>query len=391
MNLVDLVIIVIAGAAIYRGYKRGLISQAMELGGGFIGLVLGIAIGPRIAAVFTDRPGVQGALISLVVVFVALSLGQTAGYFVGHRFGAVAYRANLAHVNSALGSAFGLGVTILAFWIVGSLLATGPSPALARAIQRSRVLRTVNDVLPEPPNVLGYIGQYLQTSGFPQVFVGLPRPIGPPVDLPSGRDERAAINRADQSTVRIEVSACGGTQLGSGWIAAPDVVVTNAHVVAGGGSVSVHDITGSRTGDVVLFDPGTDIAVVRAEGLSGRPLDLSTEPLERGAGGATLGYPGGGQLRARAAAVQNSYEARGLDIYGRRSVTRDVYELRSPVRQGDSGGPFVLPTGDVAGVVFAASTSDPDTGYALTGSEVADEVNQGINSTQAVGTGSCTH
>jgi trypsin len=89
--------------------------------------------------------------------------------------------------------------------------------------------------------------------------------------------------------------------------------------------------------------------------------------------------------------VQGSSNARGLDIYGRRRVEREVYLLRSPVRQGDSGGPFVLPTGEVAGVVFAASTTDSDAGYALTGAEVQDEVEDGSNSTEPVGTGSCTH
>jgi hypothetical protein len=89
--------------------------------------------------------------------------------------------------------------------------------------------------------------------------------------------------------------------------------------------------------------------------------------------------------------VQDSYEAVGRDIYGRSTVTREIYELRSPVRQGDSGGPFVLPTGEVAGVVFAASTTDGDTGYALTGKEVADEVATGAQRSRPADTGSCTH
>ena len=90
------------------------------------------------------------------------------------------------------------------------------------------------------------------------------------------------------------------------------------------------------------------------------------------------------------AAVNDEYEASGRDIYGRSLVTRSIYELRSPVRQGDSGGPFVLPSGDVAGVIFAAATTDGDVGYALTGPEVSDEVTRGSNSSEAVDTGSCT-
>ncbi len=90
------------------------------------------------------------------------------------------------------------------------------------------------------------------------------------------------------------------------------------------------------------------------------------------------------------AAIQARYSASGRDIYGRSIVEREVYEIRAPVRQGDSGGPFVLPNGDVAGVIFAASTTDDDTGYALTGEEVSDEVDRGAGRRQAVRTGSCT-
>jgi S1-C subfamily serine protease len=185
--------------------------------------------------------------------------------------------------------------------------------------------------------------------------------------------------------------------LGTGWIAAEDTVVTNAHVVAGGSEVMVEQEegigTGGLPGAVVLFDDRIDLAVVRVDGLSGPSLRLTTAELNRGSPGATLGFPGaqGGALDASRAAVQQLFNARGKDIYGRRDVLRQVYELRAHVRQGDSGGPFVLPNGRVAGVVFAASTTDGGTGYALTGAEVQDEVRRGAGRTSAVATGSCTH
>jgi len=391
MNIVDLLVLLFAAGAAYRGWRRGLVGQIFEFGGGFLGLIVGIALGPRVAAAFTDQPGAQGALISLLVVFVMLSIGQTAGFIVGHRFGRLATRTRLGAPNSALGSAFGVLVVLVSFWLIGSVIANASSRPIARAFRQSSLLRTVTRVMPPPPDVLAYLSQYLNTSGFPQVFAGLPRPIAPPVDLPSGRDARRAVAVAQESTVRIIAPACGGTQLGSGWVAAEATVVTNAHVVAGGSRVTVQDTAGEHPGEVVLFDSATDIAIIRTDGLAGSPLDLNVAAQERGTGGATLGFPGGGDIEAHAAAVQDGYDARGLDIYGRSTVVRSVYELRSPVRQGDSGGPFVLPNGDVAGVVFAASTTDANTGYALTGAEVADEVEEGIDSAGPVDTGSCTH
>ena len=392
MNLVDLAVLALCVLSAIRGWRLGLLGQVFELGGGFLGLVVGALLAPRVASMVTDKPGLEGALISLVVVLVGLSAGQAAGYYLGHRFGLLAHRARLAAIDSLFGAAFGVVLTLLAAWLLGSMVVDGPSKQVARAVQRSVVLAGVSELFPQPPDVFAYLRQYLTTSGFPQVFAGFPRPISEPVRLPKARVARQAVAQATDSTVQVVVPACGGTQLGSGWVAATSTVVTNAHVVAGGDDVTIVDSAGEHPGTVVLFDPKTDVAVVHAEGLAGPPLSLVTTGQERGTPGATIGYPGGrGQQVAHRAAVQTRYEATGRDIYGRATVTRDVYEVRSPVRQGDSGGPFVLPDGGVAAVVFAASTTDDDTGYALTGAEVQDEVERGSQRTTAVGTGRCTH
>jgi len=393
VNLVDLGVIVISIFAAVRGWRRGLFGQALELGGGFIGLLVGLGLGPAVADAFTNEPGLSSALISIFFVLVTVTLGQTIGYIVGHRMHVSLQRIQLSGVNSGLGAGFGVAVWLVSFWLVGSLLVQGPSPGFARVLKRSSILRVTNRVLPEPPNVLAYLRQYLDTSGFPQVFAGIPR-LSDPVDLPNQRTANRAARAGQGSTVRIVLEACGGIQLGSGWIADPDSVVTNAHVVAGGTDATVQELNGGDlSGRVVLYDPDTDIAVLHVPGLSGRPLTLDTAIKDRGTPGATLGYPGeqNGSLEAKPAAVQDSYNATGRDIYGRKLVTRQVYELRSGVRKGDSGGPFVLPDGRVAGVVFAASTTDGDTGYALTGAEVEDEVKRGSARSDPVGTGSCTH
>jgi S1-C subfamily serine protease len=392
VNLVDIAILVLCLLSAVRGWRLGLFGQVFELGGGFLGLIAGALLAPRVASLFTDEGGLQGALISLAVLLVVLSIGQGLGYIAGHRFGTLAMRARLGGLDSGLGAAFGIALTLVAAWLIASMLVDGPSRPIARTVQQSSVLRRVSGVLPRPPNVFAYLRDYLDTSGFPQVFAGFPRPVGPPVKLPKDDIARRAVAKADQSTVQIVVPACGGTQLGSGWIAATATVVTNAHVVSGGDTVTVRDTTGDHTGEVVLFDPKTDVAVIHVEGTRGPPLRLETGTQTRGAPGATLGYPGGrGTLSAHKAAVQDHYEATGRDIYGRSTVTRQIYELRSPVREGDSGGPFVLPNGRVAGVVFAASTAHGDTGYALTGAEVADEVEQGSGRTSPVGTGRCNN
>ncbi|MBW3593948.1 MAG: MarP family serine protease [Actinobacteria bacterium] len=392
MNIIDVIAIALAAFAAYRGWRSGFIRQAFEFGGGFLGLLAGVALGSPVASFFTNEPGVEGALIALATVFVGLSLGQALGFVIGHRLGQTAHRARLENADSALGSGLGIVVTVISVWLVGSVLVHGPSKPVAKALQKSQVLRAVNDTLPRPPNVFAYIQQYLNTSGFPQVFAGFPPSVGPPVNLPSNDLARRAAAAAQASTVRVVVPACGGMQLGSGWVAADSTVVTNAHVVAGGDEVTIEDSAGQHAGTVVLFDPKTDVAIVHVEGLAGPPLPLDTSAHERGTPGATLGFPGqaGGDMVVHRAAVQDRYTASGRDIYGRAIVEREVYEIRARVRQGDSGGPFVLPNGEVAGVIFAASTTDDDTGYALTGDEVSDEVERGARRSEPVGTGNCT-
>jgi uncharacterized membrane protein required for colicin V production len=392
VNLADALVVLVAVFAAFRGYRQGLVGQVFEFGGGFLGLVAGITLGPAIAGGFTRRPGLQGALISLVVVFVAMAIGQTLGFVVGHRIGHTVHRANLGQVNSGAGVVVNVIVTLLSFWLLGSLLIQGPSRPVARSLHDSRILHAMNDTLPDPPNVLAYIQQYLNTSGFPQVFATLPRDSGPPVELPPRRTARRATRAAAASTVRVTTPACGGLQLGSGWVVSERTVVTNAHVVAGGDNIMVQDANGEHAGIVVLFDKDTDVAIIKTEGLAGPALPLEEARLDSGTPGATLGYPGerGGELVSKPAAVQAYFDAVGRDIYGRKKVTRSVYEVRSRVRQGDSGGPFVLPDGRVGGVVFAASTTDSGTGYVLTGAEVEDEIRQGIRRNSPTGTGGCT-
>ncbi len=390
MNLADLAVILVAGLAAFRGFRQGLLGQFFELGGGFAGLLLGVTVAGAVTDALTDEPGLQALLVSMLTVFILLSLGQTFGHLIGLRFARAATSARLGGVNQGLGAGFGIFVTLLSYWLVGSLLVQGPSREVAKLMSKSLILKELNE-LSKPPDVLAYLRQYLDTAGFPQVFAGLPRPVGEPVDLPSDKLARRAARKVQPSTVRIVVPACGGQQLGSGWIGAADTVVTNAHVVSGGDEVQVQDEEGTHTGRVVLFDPGTDLAIVHVTGLDGLPLELDTSELERGTPGATLGYPGATapNLSVDRAAVQDSYPARGRDIYGRSDVTRQVYELRASIRQGESGGPFALPSGEVGGVVFAASTTDGNVGYALTGAEIADELEAGATRTEPVSTGEC--
>ena len=236
----------------------------------------------------------------------------------------------------------------------------------------------------------------METRDLPPVFAGLNPPLAPPVAAPVNGAVPARVIRADApSIVKIVAveSQCGQQTEGSGFVYAPGHVLTNAHVVAGARSVSiVSDGTGASVGlgaRVVLFDPNTDVAVLDVPGLARTSLAFHP-PVAAGAPAEVIGYPENGPFTPAAARVAARQRITGPNIYSDATVTRQVYVLRATVRPGNSGGPLLAPDGRVDGVVFAASTTDPATGYALTAHQVRADARAGASATRPVATQSCT-
>jgi S1-C subfamily serine protease len=252
------------------------------------------------------------------------------------------------------------------------------------------VINSLNRVLPPPPSVFSQAQGFLTAEGFPPVFAALAPASALPVAQPTDGQLRAAVQAAQASTVKVEGFGCGVLQEGSGFVAAPGLVVTNAHVVAGIAAPLVQVGTSVKSTRVVAFDPSFDLAVQRVSGLTAPTLRLDPGTVDRGAQAAVLGYPDGGPFTADAAGVMALFEAQGRDIYGKALTVRNVYEINALVRPGNSGGPLVLPDGRVVGVVFSRSTVDSNIGYALTSPDVLARVARAVPLTAAVGTGPCT-
>jgi len=255
-------------------------------------------------------------------------------------------------------------------------------------------VRTLATVLPPPTELAVGLGRLLDATGLPDVFVGFDPLPAPPVDLPTDPAARAIARAALPSTLKVSAGTCGLESVGTGFVFSPGYVVTNAHVVAGADARAVRATTSD--GQVldavpVLFDPELDVAVLRVRSLTAPALRWATSDPDRGATGATLGYPGGGAMTILPAAVTGRYPATGRDIYGENRITREILELRAAIDRGDSGGPLVLANGTVGGVVFAESRTDDAVGYALAPVAVADRVGDAVGRTAAVDTGACIH
>jgi len=388
VNVLDVGVILIAVLAGVSGFRRGAALQLMTYAGLLMGLFAGAIAAPHVATLGASTFTQAG--LALVTLLALAGVGDALGWFIGSKIWAAARPGVLGTLDSAAGSAVSVISLLLVVWFLGWALSNGPFPGLSSEIRGSAIVRGLDHTFPNPPRALSEVRQLLNRFGLPQVFEGLPPAPAGPVLGPSHGEVVAIARRAEGSTVRIVGEGCGEIHEGSGFVVAPNYVVTNAHVVAGVHLPEVQQQNGpSQPARVVLFNPKLDIAILRVAETPGPVLPMDSRDVGRGTQGAVLGYPEGGPLRFDGGAVRRDIEAVGRDIYGRSVVSRDVYELQAVVRPGNSGGPFVVADGEVAGVVFAASTVDPGIGYALTTPQIIPFVRQAQGRTAAVSTQTC--
>jgi len=394
MNWIDYLLLALVAVSGFRGLRLGAASQVLSFGGFCLGLFLGALVVPVLVG---SVKGNARSLIVMGVVFGAALVLGGAGRLLGARFSMALRRVHLGAVDSVGGVAVAVVATLVAAWLVGSFVANSRFTTLDAAVDRSHILHAMDKILPPVPSVFSRVESFLDSQGFPIVFAGLPPEAAPPVSLPSNLAVRAAVVRAERSTVQIVGAGCGVIQEGSGFVVAPGLVVTNAHVVAGVSHPVVLDGVGRHEATAVLFDPRLDLAVLRVPGLGDPALPIDTATVDRGTSGVVLGYPEGGPFDYRPAAVAASFTATGLDIYGKTQTIRLVYEIDAVVQPGNSGGPLIssgdaarhIPDGTVIGVVFARSTINPGVGYALAMAAVKDDVNRVGPSSRPVATGGC--
>ena len=389
MNPLDLIAIALVVIAVILGVRSGALPQLLGLAGAAIAALVGLAILPA-AAHFLD--GLNPAIRAIVVLSVLLGLvglGEALGASAGRSASKALGRGFLGALDQVSGAVVGAAQAVLILWLAGGVIASGPFPNLSQIAQKSTALRVVDAFFPPPTEIVVGLGQVLDDSGLGNVFIGLEQLPAPDIDLPSDALARQIGQRAARSVLRVIADGCDQRASGSSFVIAPGYLVTNAHVVVGARSVIVQTSGESFQAVPVLVDLELDVALLHAPGVTAPALFVATSDPVRGALGATVGYPGGGNETVERATVAATYNATGLDVTGEARVTRRIIELRARVIPGDSGGPFLLQDGSVGGVVFAQSKVDPAVGYALSPTEVLARVNPSIGQTLAVSTGPC--
>lgn len=393
MNWVDLVVVLLALLAAVSGARQGVVVALPAFLGVLAGAILGIRVAPYVVELF-EHPAAKVAFAVATVVFL-VALGETFGVWVGRTIKERISSPKLAGVDNALGAVVQGAVVFVVAWLIAlPLTSVSGLPGLATAINNSVVLGKVNDVMPRQAHALpNDLRKLLDVSGLPSVVNPFARPPAaevPPPDKQLQASETVQRVRPSVLKIRGDAPSCARALEGSGFVIAPQRVMTNAHVVAGTASVRVEANGGVLGGRVVYFDPDTDVAIIAVPDLAAPTMDFAPTAAKGGDSAIVLGYPLDGPYRATPARVRQQIDLQGPDIYESKTVRRDVFTVRAPVRSGNSGGPMVDPSGRVLGVVFGASVQDPDTGFALTADEVAPEVAEAPNMTQEVQTGRCT-
>ncbi|MER6265832.1 MarP family serine protease [Streptomyces sp900105755] len=389
MDLLDLVLVLVVLVYAASGYRRGLVAGCVSLAGFVGGAVIGVWVLPWVMELVT-----RGTATATVVAVLTVLVPAVVGHELAGRL-ALRLRRELdqgpLRVADGIGGAVANSVAVLIVaWVAASVLGASSSPAVTTAIRDSKLLGAVQDTMPDTtPAWFSRATSALTEAGFPQVFNPFENESTARVAKPSGDNvTAAATNAAKRSTVKIEGSSGTQGREGSGFVFAPEHVMTNAHVVAGidNPSVRIGGVGPSYDAQVVLFDPDRDVAVLYVPQLRAPVLRFDTSAA-RGNSAVVAGYPQDGNLNLQAATVANTVQATGQNIYSDATVTREIYSIRSTVRPGNSGGPLLTTGGKVFGVVFARSTSDDETGYVLTADEVATDAARGAHATSPVDTG----
>ncbi|MFD6353242.1 MarP family serine protease [Nocardia tengchongensis] len=387
----DLGIIILALLAATSGWRQGAVASALAFLGVILGAVAGILIAPHILRHLSE--GRTRVLVGVLLIVALVIIGEVAGMVLGRAARGGMRDPFTRSVDSVVGAGLQAVAVLATAWLLALPLTNSSQPGIAAAVTNSQVLRNVDHVAPDwLRRVPTDFSNLLNTSGLPDVigpFGHVPiTAVEPPdasvLQLPIAQQLQGSVLR-----IRGIAPSCQRQLEGSGFVVAPERVMTNAHVVAGTNSVSVDTARGPLTATVVLFDSNKDVAILAVPGLTAQPLALAPSDASSGESSIVLGYPGGGRYTASAARVRETLNLKGPNIYRDSDVKREVYTIRGQVRAGNSGGPLVDTDGRILGVVFGAAVTDDDTGYVLTLDEVKPELDSASSQSNAVGTGSC--
>jgi S1-C subfamily serine protease len=392
VSVVDVMLIALALVFALSGFRQGLLVSSTSILGFLGGAVLGAQLSGPVAERI-DGSSVTRVFAALVVVLAAALLGQILAGAAGRALRGRVTWEPAKMVDSVAGAVVSAVAVLLVAWMVASPLASSPFPPVASQVRQSALVQAVDRAVPDGVRaVYNNLRDAIDRRGLPDVLDPLTptqaREVPPPDPALAASPVVASV---EGSVVKVSgiAPSCSRQIDGSGFVYAPERVMTNAHVLAGVTDPVVRAEGEEYDATPVYVDEEIDVAVLAVPGMPTLPLSFSADAAEPADDAIIMGYPGGGPFYVGAARVRDHGEISGPDFRNTHTVVRDVYALFGTVRAGNSGGPLFATDGSVLGVVFASAIDDPETGYALTGPQVSKAATVGSTASGEVGTGPC--
>ena len=389
MNVLDWLLIVLVLAYALSGYWQGFVTGAFATTGLILGGLVGVWLAPIVLG--DANPSLFVSLGALFIVILSASLGQAVLQFSGARVRDRITWQPVRALDAVGGAALSAVAVLLVSWALGVAVAGAGLGGVSPMVRNSAVLGWVDHRLPDSADgVLNAFNNVVGTTFFPRYL----EPFAPERIVEVGPGPQRLLTDPDVRDAAPAVlkvrgeNDCGRGVEGTGFVYSPGRMMTNAHVVAGVDSPEVEVNGSSEQAEVVYYNPDLDVAVLELD-TSGVPTLEFDREAKQADGVAILGYPQDGPFNVQPGRIRAEQRLRSPNIYGDGTVLREVFSLRGLVRPGNSGGPIVSSAGDVVGVVFAASVTDRDTGYAITADQVARSATTGISNDSPVSTGDC--
>lgn len=389
LTILDFALILMLLSYLIYGLRNGFMVTLGGIAGFIVGAIAAFMAVPLVSGWVTDSGWRLTATVGAAVVLIAL--GHGLGTMIGRKVRHAVRIKPLHAVDRLIGGVVSVVVAALVMSMLAFSISSLGVPFVSQQLAESRVIRYIDNLTPTPvKSTMAQLRSTVIGDGIPKLIEG----IGPvtPVPVPNESTDTPALNQAADSVLKIAGTAfeCGQNQTGSGFVVSPGRVVTNAHVVAGVSQpvVEVPD-GGALPGRVVYFDSQRDIAVLAVDGLQSSPLTLSAD-LPAGSSAAFAGYPHGGPFQSKPATVQGISTILVPDIYGNNPSPELVYRLAGDVQPGNSGGPLLTTQGQVAGLIFAKTTTDAALGFALTMADLEPVAAQAPGLSSPVSAGQCT-
>ena len=393
-HTLDIILAVILILRALRGWARGAISGIVSLIGLIGGVWVGLWASGDIVSRITNNSSswLTTGLLRLGVVLVIIEVIHGLCMGLARWIRRASETVGLGLLDRIGGALLSVAATVLVVTVGATALAPILPPQWAQAIDESAVINSANRAVPpqishEAARLVGQVA-----DAFPKVFTGQD-PRLPSDDPDDSAADSPGVRQAARSIVKVRSLShqCDRASEGTGWVSSRHRVVTNAHVVAGSDGVTVQvGGEGARLrARVVAYDPNLDLAVLAVPSLEAPALPMASS-VDTGDSTVIAGFPLDGPYTVRAARVRGTLMARGENIYGDGDVVRKILSLRGTVQPGNSGGPLLTTDGKVAGTIFARSTSQPQTGYALTNRQTRQLIRSGTHDSTPASTGRCS-